>query len=236
MLESAACEKVNLFGALVNDHPVLILASASPRRRGLLGLVGLPFEVLPAHVDETPLPGEHPSDYVLRIAQAKAHAVGAQLDHQAIIIAADTTVAHQGRILGKPVDAADALAMLQRLRGEVHQVFTALAVLRLPDGALLTDLATTDVPMRAYSQDEMQAYIASGDPYDKAGAYAIQHQGFNPVANLHGCYANVVGLPLCHLLRTLAKLDLAPSEDVPLACQNELNYRCPVFQQVLQGE
>jgi septum formation protein len=115
-------------------------------------------------------------------------------------------------------------------------VYTALAALRIAGGDLLTDWCRTDVPMRDYSDQEIQAYIATRDPFDKAGAYGIQHNGFKPVERLWGCYANVMGLPLCHLTRTLDKLGIHPETDLPRACQAALDYTCPVYQQVLKGE
>lgn len=218
---------------------MLILASNSPRRRALLALGGWAFEIAPAEVDETPLPGEPAADYVLRLAQSKAQAAAARQASArpagALILAADTTVADEGLILGKPADAAEARQMLKRLRGRTHQVYTAIAVLRLGSPAMLTDLCCTDVPMRTYSEAEMDVYIASGDPLDKAGAYAIQHPGFHPVEGLQGCYANVVGLPLCHLQRTLHKWGLPPTTDLPQACQQSLQYTCPVFRNILNG-
>ena len=119
------------------------------------------------------------------------------------------------------------------MRGRSHQVLTALAVLQSRSGRLLTDVCVTDVPMRAYTEAEIEAYVASGDPLDKAGAYAIQHAGFHPVASLAGCYANVVGLPLCHLARMLRTLGLPPQADLPQACQAALGYQCPVYEQIL---
>ncbi len=218
---------------------IFVLASNSPRRRELLALTGWEFEIAPADVDETPLPAEPAAEYVLRLAQSKARAAAAlRADTSApdtLILAADTTVVDDGLILGKPRHAAEARQMLKRLRGRTHQVYTAIAVLRLGDLALLTDLCCTDVPMRSYSEAEMDIYIASGDPLDKAGAYAIQHPGFRPVERLEGCYANVVGLPLCHLQRTLRKMGLAPQTDLPQACQKSLQYTCPVFRNILDG-
>ena len=213
----------------------LILASNSPRRKQLLALGGWSFTLAPAEVDERPLPDEAAADYVLRLAQEKARAA-AQSGADGLVLAADTTVVDEGAILGKPADAAEARSMLRQLRGRTHQVYTALAVLRSTDGRLLTDRCVTDVPMRRYSDAEMEAYVGSGDPLDKAGAYAIQHAGFHPVEKLAGCYANVVGLPLCHLARTLRKLDVRPAADIPSACQAALGYRCPVYARVLSGE
>ncbi|MBI3158132.1 MAG: septum formation protein Maf [Chloroflexi bacterium] len=215
--------------------PQFVLASASPRRRQLLALGGWPFEVVPADVDETPRPGEAPGGYVLRLAEEKARAAAGLRPEADAVIAADTTVVEGGEILGKPADAAEAEAMLRRLRGRDHQVLTAIAILRLSDGRLEADLAATTVPMRAYSDAEMAVYIASGDPFDKAGAYAIQHPGFDPAPDIYGCYANVVGLPLCHLTRRLKRLGFAPLADVPAACQHELEYECPVYVQILEG-
>lgn len=225
---------------------MLILASNSPRRRQLLALGGWTFQVRPVEVDETPTPAEDPRLYVLRLAECKARAAAARAEadaiyqdaifQDAIFVAADTTVADGNRILGKPRDAVEAGRMLRSLRGRTHQVYTALAVFRPPTGTLLTDWCLTEVPMRAYSDEEMQAYIASGDPLDKAGAYAIQHAGFRPVEKLTGCYANVMGLPLCHLTRTLAKLGLEPGVAIAQVCQAELAYPCPVYQQVLRPE
>ena len=125
--------------------------------------------------------------------------------------------------------------MLQRLRGHRHQVYTAIALLRLADQKLVTDLCSTPVPMRSYSDAEIEAYVTSGDPLDKAGAYAIQHPGFHPVEALAGCYASVMGLPLCHLVRSLRRLGITPPGDVPVACQTSLNYVCPVYQTILTG-
>ena len=210
----------------------VILASNSPRRRQLLELTGLDFQVLPADVDETPLEGESAPNYVRRLAASKAQAIAAQVDLETLIIAADTTVVDGNQILGKPVDNGDAARMLQQLRGRSHQVYTAIALLQ--NGELRVECCSTDVPMRSYSDTEMQVYIESGDPLDKAGAYAIQHPGFHPVDNLQGCYANVVGLPLCHLARALRKFDIELVDSVLMSCQSELGYECPIYEAVLQ--
>lgn len=210
----------------------IILASNSPRRRQLLALTGLKFEVLPADVDETPLEGEPAARYVQRLAASKAQVVSDRVGPEALVIAADTTVVDGNQILGKPVDKQDAGRMLRQLRGRSHQVYTAVALLQ--NGNLLVECCGTAVPMREYSQAEMRAYIDSGDPLDKAGAYAIQHAGFHPVESLQGCYANVVGLPLCHLLRALRKLSFEPGADIPADCQLAFDYACPIYEAVLQ--
>jgi MAF protein len=194
------------------------------------------FKLRAVDIDESALPEEAPDEYVVRLAKNKARAACAGAERDAIVIAADTTVADGGDILGKPDDDVQAEIMLRRLRGRSHRVYTALAILRAADGKMFTDLCVTDVPMRAYSDDEMMAYIDSGDPLDKAGAYAIQHLGFKPVEKLQGCYANVVGLPLCHLTRTLEEVGCYPDVDIPQACQSSLAYQCSVYVQVLHGE
>jgi MAF protein len=220
-----------IFGYYATD--MIILASNSPRRKELLTLSGLPFRACATEIDESPLQGEAPWTYVLRLAEDKARTIAAQVPVDSLVIAADTTVADGMDILGKPVDARQAGEMLIRLRGHLHQVCTAVAILRPADGTLLLDSCTTDVPMRNYSQAEITAYVATGDPLDKAGAYAIQHDGFHPVEYLDGCYANVVGLPLCHLVRLLRRLNISPPVDVPAACQEALRYECPVFNAIL---
>ncbi len=218
------------------NKPLILLASNSPRRRELLALTGWQFRVSPSNVDETLLPGEQPRDYVTRLAQTKARAALPRALPGEVVLAADTIVVDGETVLGKPADARDAARILARLRGRVHQVYTCLAALRPTDGALLTDLCVTDVPMRAYTEEEMGAYIAGGDPFDKAGAYAIQHADFHPVEALHGCYASVMGLPLCHLTRIFQRLDISPAVDVPAACQMHLGYACPIFLAVLRGD
>ena len=242
MLESPIENQARFGGSLEQTEKQqirIILASNSPRRRELLALTGWQYEIIPADVDETPHPGEPADEYVYRLAQEKAAAVAAGMtagQDADFVIAADTTVADRGRILGKPQDEAEAQEMLHSLRGRTHQVYTAVSILNPKTGQCLTELATTDVPMRDYSQDEIDAYIATGDPFDKAGGYAIQHRGFSPVSHLSGCYANVVGLPLCHLMRAAQKMGLTPLADIPAACQKTLNYDCTTYPQVQKGE
>jgi septum formation protein len=220
----------------VNHRKILVLASSSPRRKQLLALGNWEFTVAVSDVDESQLAGEAPGEYVLRLARAKALAVKEKADADSIIIGSDTAVIDGTEILGKPKDKNDAERMLKQLRGRTHQVFTGLAVYRLRDRSMLTELCITDVPMRSYSDDELSTYVRTGDPMDKAGAYAIQHPDFQPVESMHGCYASVMGLPMCHLLRSLQKLDVDPSADIPTACQTLLNYQCPVSSAILRGE
>lgn len=174
---------------------VLILASASPRRRALLERTGLAFRVVAADVDESRRPSEPAVALARRLAVAKAEAV-ATLHPEAVVLGADTVVVLDGCPLGKPRDAAEARVMLARLRGREHLVTTGVCV-RPPSGEALAATLSTRVWMRDYANAEIEAYVASGDPLDKAGAYAIQHPTFRPVERLVGCYTNVVGLPLC---------------------------------------
>ena len=190
--------------------PPLILASTSQRRRLLLPLLGLPYTVVAPDVDETVLPHETPPATVRRLARLKAATV-ARLHPDAVVLACDTTVALGDEVVGKPVDAADAAAILQRLRGGGHMVYSGVAVAR--GGQMWDAVVETSIVMRPYTDAEIEAYVATGDPLDKAGAYAVQHPVFAPVARLVGCYANVVGLPLCATARLLhqAGLPLPPS-------------------------
>jgi septum formation protein len=230
--KNAPVEYVRILPVIAS--PALVLASNSPRRRELLALGGWTFSVRPADIDESQMPGEAPGTYVLRLARCKAQVCAKSAQPGEIIVAADTTVAIDGRLLGKPRDAAEAEEMLLLLRGRRHQVHTGIGVKK--GDTLLTDLCTTDVPMRRYSDAEIAAYVASGDPLDKAGAYAIQHAGFHPVENFTGCFASVMGLPLCHLLRLLRQVDVFPAADLPAACQGFLEYQCPISAAVLRGE
>jgi MAF protein len=220
----------------VIEGKTILLASNSPRRRELMALGNRDFDVLVTDVDESQRLGESPADYVLRLAEAKARAAVPRAQPQNVILAADTIVVDGSTLLGKPRDAADAVQMLRRLRGRTHQVYTGLAVLRMSTGQLLKDLCRTDVPMRDYSDAEIDGYIRSGDPLDKAGAYAIQHTEFHPVAGMSGCFASVMGLPLCHMLRLFEKIGLAQEDSLPSRCQTYLNYACPVSSAILRGE
>lgn len=219
----------------VTEKPRLILASNSPRRRQLLALTGLPFIVSAADVDESTRSNESPAEYVLRLAEIKALAVKADADQ--IVLAADTTVVDEQAILGKPENDAEATAMLRRLRGHAHQVYTGIALLRKSDGLLLKDLCVTDVPMRDYSEEEIRDYVATGDPLDKAGAYAIQHPEFQPVTRMDGCFASVMGLPVCHVILQMREMDIKAQTDFFASCEAMLEYRrCPVSHAILNGE
>ena len=172
----------------------LILASASPRRRELLACLGIPFGVTEPRIDKGDASGR-PERVARRLAVAKARAVAAR-QPEAAVLAADTVVAYRGELLGKPHDAAEAESMLRRLRGRSHRVVTAVVVLPPRRRRPLVAHALTRVTMRRYTDEEIEASIARGDPFDKAGAYAIQDPRLAPVESYVGCYCNVVGLPL----------------------------------------
>ena len=209
----------------------LILASNSPRRRELVSLFGWPFTVLPADIDESRLAEEPPIQYVRRLACEKAQAIA---DRQpGLVVAADTIVVDGDELLGKPIDEDDARRMLTQLRGRTHQVYTGIALMDAATGRTFDDVCQTDVPMRRYSDAAVDAYIATGDPLDKAGAYAIQHGGFHPVEGMAGCFASVMGLPLCHLMVGLRSLGVVPPMEVPARCQTYLHYDCPVSREIL---
>lgn len=183
----------------------LILASSSPRRRELLASLGVQYEIIKPDVDETPLVGEAPLALVRRLSEEKALAAARQLQTRQFVLAADTIVIlaadtlgvdEGGDVLGKPASADEARAMLRALRGRAHLVCTAFTLLRADaPHNVHTQVVTTRVHMRDYTDDEIEAYIATGDPFDKAGSYAIQHETFQPVARIEGSYSNVVGLP-----------------------------------------
>ncbi len=186
----------------------LILASSSPRRRELLAQLGLRFEIIKPDIDESRRADEELVDYAERLSREKAEAVARVLAGEpALIVSADTIVLDGGELLGKPADAADARRMLRQLRGREHAVVTAFTLFRA--GAVprvITRHARTAVEMRDFSDAEIDDYVASGDPLDKAGAYGIQNEVFRPVARIDGSYSNVVGLPLGELKAALAAL------------------------------
>ncbi len=188
------------------------------------------------NVDEAMRAGEPAGDYVARLAETKARTMADAPTPSDFIVSADTTVVDGEAVLAKPADAAEAMSMLRRLRGHTHQVYTGLAVLDRKSGRLLTDLCVTDVPMRRYSEAEIIDYVATSDPLDKAGAYAIQHPSFRPVEGLHGCYASVMGLPLCHLMRVLRRVGAETPPNLPARFQSHLDYDCPVSSAILRGE
>jgi septum formation protein len=184
----------------------LILASGSPRRAEVLRNAGFAFEVAATRVDETRQAKEDASAYIRRLAEAKARAAGACVDADALVIGADTVVVVDGLVLGKPTAAEEARQMLARLAGRAHEVLTGLAVIRTPGGQARIEQECTRVTFAPVRTKEIEEYIASGEPFDKAGAYAIQGLGGRFVTRVEGCYFNVVGLPLARLYRLLREL------------------------------
>ena len=212
------------------------LASASPRRRQILGWAGIRFNFLSTDIDEAEYEGENPLDYVNRLAVEKARKAAEELSPRELIIAADTTVVLEGKILGKPADRAEAARMLASLRNRQHAVITALVILKSNDKSLISECCISTIQMRDYTDQEIQTYVNTDDPLDKAGAYAIQHPQFNPVINFQGCFSSVMGMPLCHLERNLRKWEGYPRREMQIICQNFLDYTCPIHQRVMDGE
>ena len=190
----------------------LILASASPRRAEILRDAGVPFTVLSSAVDETPYPGEAPQALVQRLADAKADLVAARAVGPAIVIAADTVVVLDGQVLGKPRSTDDARHMLEQLSGRTHSVHTGVSLIRLPDAERLQFVETTLVHFSRLTAEDISLYLATEEPYDKAGAYAIQGRAGRFIPRIEGCYYNVVGLPLEHLLASLRELGWTENE------------------------
>jgi septum formation protein len=167
--------------------------------------------------------GEDPEEYVTRLAQEKAEAALAGAHTADVVLGADTIVVHNGTVLGKPANEVEAEEILMELKGREHTVITAIALIDPANHRLKIDHCVTQVPMREYSLTEVENYVASGDPLDKAGAYAIQNSNF----------ANVMGLPLCHLLRSMREWDLDTAIDIPAACIRHTRYDCGVYSAIL---
>jgi len=185
----------------------LVLASASPRRRDLLAQIGLDFDVRPVDIDETPGAARDPAILARRLAREKAEAARLLYPEPAIL-AADTVVWHEGKPLGKPRDAGEAMEMLTTLRGKTHDVITVVALMPAGKTAALFRHPVTSVTLRDYSNDAIAATIRHGHPFDKAGGYAIQDGDLAPVASYHGCYCNVIGLSLYATMELLRKADI----------------------------
>lgn len=185
----------------------IVLASASPRRRQLLEMLGVePLRILPAEGEEVSVPGRSPRDTVLELSAAKAREVAGKVSPEDVVIAADTVVAVGGEIFGKPADASEAGKMLGRLSGGTHSVYTGLAVMR--GDRRLAGCEETRVRFRRLTPEEIDAYIATGEPMDKAGAYAVQGRASLFVEGIEGDFFNVMGLPLCRLGKMLLELDV----------------------------
>jgi len=211
--------------------PRLILASRSPRRRELLAHLGLPFRVVIPQVEEGAAPASsgQPEELAEALAKAKAEAVAGE-EKEGIVIAADTIVVDGDTILGKPADGSEAAATLRRLRGRTHRVITGLALVHVGSGQRVASHVVTAVHMRHYSDVEISAYVARREPFDKAGAYAIQDEQFRPVASYDGCYCNVVGLPLKALVILLRRAGL----DITLDALGSLPPECAACPTVVE--
>ncbi len=184
----------------------IVLASDSPRRRRLVEALDTSVRAISPESEEgPPLPDETPAGFVARLSTEKAEAVAREAG-DAIVLGADTAVVLDGAVLGKPVDWNDATRMLRLLRGRMHSVITGLTAIDVRSARRLSTVTSTEVRMRRYSDEEIAAYVESGSPMDKAGAYAIQYKDFSPATETAGCYLNVVGLPLCEVVSTLEKL------------------------------
>jgi MAF protein len=216
-----------------------ILASKSPRRKALFRNLIESFLIISPDIDETRKNGESPKNHVQRISAMKAQAGSKLLSTSTgkdwVIVAADTIVVDKKRILGKPVDEEDAAQMLLGLRGRTHTVYSGFTVYDTSQEAVQTRTVSSKVRMREYTEDEIKAYVASGDPLDKAGAYAIQNHDFDPAPDFSECFANVMGLPLCHLAVLLNEMGCPRYEDVAERCQSSIDYQCPIFTRILSG-
>jgi septum formation protein len=212
------------------------LASNSPRRREILTWAGWQLEKISSNGDEAMLADEPAEQYVRRIAEIKSRVKPGNQSPSDFIIAADTIVVLDGKILGKPKDANDSFRMLALLRGRNHWVMTAIAVRLAGSDDARIELCRSCVKMRNYSDEEIKRYIESGDPSDKAGAYAIQSPEFHPTEGFRGCLASVMGMPLCHLERSLRLYKNYEWTDWPSICQKKLEYSCPITSRVMAGE
>jgi septum formation protein len=191
----------------------LVLASTSPQRAEVLQAAGFSFQVLSSAVDETPVPGETPQNLVRRLALAKAELVAARAVGAVIVLAADTIVELEGRAFGKPRSTEDAREMLEQLSGRTHEVHTGVALIRLPDAENREAVETTLVTFARLERREILEYLASGEPFDKAGAYAIQGHAGRFITRIEGCYFNVVGLPLARVYALMRELGWNEGEE-----------------------
>ncbi|MCB0209469.1 MAG: septum formation protein Maf [Anaerolineae bacterium] len=222
------------------DEFHLVLASTSPRRREFMTILGVPFTAVSpdqaVEVDETPFPHELPEQLVQRLSRRKAQVVAENLSsfppliehahtHQLIIIAADTVVALDNRILGKPQTPDEAAEMLSSLRQQAHDVYSGLTVIHPAHKKIVTLQHHSQVWMRPYTDAEIETYVATGSPLDKAGAYGIQDEGFAPVARFDGCFASVMGLPLAELADELRRFGV-PLPPTPTFCSPHIGIPC----------
>ena len=209
----------------MSDEPRLILASGSPRRRELIGRLGIPYVCRESGLDEDLVEAPEPSLLAARLARMKAREVASGA-HRGLVIGCDTLVCLDRRILGKPADRAHARQMLWSLRDRTHDVITAVAVFEASSGREVTSVVASQVRMRRFGQSVLSRYLDTGDSLDKAGAYGIQTAGAELVESFSGCYFNIVGLPLCELARLLTRFGM-DSERVRPACDLPGGQACP---------
>lgn len=205
--------------------PKIVLASASPRRRELLGLLGLDFVIEDSGVPEETDPAESPAESAVRLARQKAETVASRFA-DALVLGADTVVVAGREILGKPVDPEDARRMLQLLRNRWHFVITGVALIDSGNGRQEARFVETGVQMADYSDADIEKYIKTGEPFDKAGSYAVQGLGGRLVARVEGCYTNVVGLPVCEVAEMLHEFGVKVAA-VPAPCTDSAGAPCP---------
>lgn len=220
----------------LNAQPSILLASASPRRRSLLALLGWGFSSLSLPVTEKRAQGETPASMATRLALEKAQKVAEKLPDTRLILGADTIVVKDDRVLGKPSSRDEARGILKELRDGWHMVITGIAIIDQRRGRVITDSCISHVPMREYSDGELESYLDSGSPMDKAGAYGIQDADFHPVPleKLKGCYANVMGLPLCLVMEALHELEIEPPFDATHGCTKENVAECAVYPMIVE--
>ena len=187
--------------------PPLVLASASPRREEMLRLVGVSFAILHGNVNEAPQAEEAPQDYALRLSEAKARAVAAMRPGH-WVLGADTIVTIDGELLGKPATRDEARCMIRKLSGREHTVITAFTLFNSEQVELIRQAVASQVRFKEVPDDEVEWYVATDEPYDKAGGYAVQGKASFLVSEIHGSYTNVVGLPLCEVVEALKELGL----------------------------
>lgn len=217
----------------MNDKK-MILASGSPRRNELLRLFAIPFSKRPADIDEGKFESESPRQYVERMAFEKGQTLEVLSDE--LVLSADTIVDLEGLVLGKPVDQEDARRILKLMRGKTHCVHTALSLHNGEDDTISSEVCLTEVGMRCYSDEEIEAHLARDDYRDKAGAYAIQDNQFHPVEKIEGCYANVMGLPLCHVYRLLRQAGVSMDVEIADLCQRYNDINCEVYPSILNEQ
>ncbi len=210
------------------ENVKIYLASASPRRQQMLSWIFQEFESVPSDIDETPRPGEAPVPYCQRMALGKAMLCAASISDNAFVIGSDTTVYINHRILGKPKDEDEAVEMLKTLNGKEHLVCTAVALAQRRNEEILFrhTICETVVRFREMDRYEILDYVASGDPMGKAGAYAIQNRDFHPVESIRGCYAAVMGLPLCHVGVLFHHFGCDTFPQIRSACAAGTKYPC----------